>query len=281
MSAGAQPLPGASSDETVDANGNPFVPTAGNGGGALGGVAGNANATTAENAAEGMLGAVTTAQQGAPAPTTLVPSPPASPVLGFSNRTLVTHNKTSGGSFKLTKLTAVTVASNGKGASADIGAGAAIENGKAPADVCAGASIENGKQPADEATMTVERYQELAGKDWNATKALNDLVAQRQQVKSEMDNCKAEKRACEDDSKKIDQEWKVLKRACEAKGVEAKAKVEETNEVDVRLKALLEVHKTNWDTMGGVRREAKDAAEKFEQAKNAMRSGPEAGASRR
>jgi hypothetical protein len=249
MSAEAQPLPGASSDETVDANGNPFVSTAGNGGGALGGVAGNANATTAENAADGMLGAATTAQQGAPAPTTLVPSPPQSPVLGFSNRTLVTHNKTSGGSLELSKLTAVTV---GKG-----------------------------KEPADEATMTAERYQELAGKDWDATKALNDLVAQQQQVKSDITNCKAEKLACEDDSKKIHQEWKVQKRACEAKGVQAKAKVEATKEMEVRLRALQQIHKANFDNMGRVRQAAKDAADKFEQAKNAMRGGPEAGASKR
>ena len=266
MSAGAQPLPGASSDETVDANGNPFVSTAGNGGGALGGVAGNANATTAENVAEGMLGAAATAQQVAAVPTTLVPSPPLSPVLGSSNKT-VTHNKISRGLFQpsLSTLDAVTVA-NDNGASAHVGAGT---------------SIKNGKEPADEATMTVEGYSELAGKDWNATKALNDLLAQRKQVKSDMDNCKAEKRACEDDSKKIDQEWKVLKRACEAKGVEAKAKVVEANEIEVRLRAFEQIHKANWDNMGAVRQEAKDAAEKFEQAKNAMRGRPEPGASKR
>lgn len=270
MSAEAQPLPGASSDETLDANGNPFVSTAGNGGGALGGVAGNANATTAENAAEGILGAAATAQQGAPAPTTLVPSPPQSPVLGFSDKTN-NKNRTSRGLFQpsLSDLNAITVA-NDNGASARVGAPTGV-----------GAPIENGKDPADEATMAFQRYVELAGEDWNATKALNDLVAQRQQVKSDIANCQAEKRACEDDSKKIHQEWKVLKRACEAKGVEAKAKVQETNEVDVRLKALMQLHTTNMDTMGGVRQKANDAAEKFEQAKNAMRSGPQAGASKR
>jgi hypothetical protein len=251
MSAEAQPLPSASSDETVDANGNPFVSTAGNGGGALGGVAGNANATTAENAADGMLGTATTAQQGAAVPTTLVPSPPQSPVLGFSDKA-INKSKTRRGLFELSlsNLDAVTVASNGKGASAD---------------------IENGKEQADEVTMTVDSYQELAGKDWNATKALNDLIAQRKQVKSDIDNCKAEKLACEDDSKKIDQEWKVLKRA----------KVEETKEMEVRLRAFEQIYKANWDNMGRVRQAAKDAAEKFEQTKNAMRGGPEAGASKR
>jgi len=293
MSAEAQPLPIASSDETVDANGNPFVSTAGNGGGALGGVAGNANATTAENVAEGMLGAATTPQQGAAAPTTLVPSPPQSPVLGFSDKA-INKSKTRRGLFQpsLSNLNAVTVASNGKGASADIGAGAAIENGKAPADDGAGASIQNGKQPADVgAGAPIENgkepvdaakkgYMHVAEKHWDATKALNDLVAQREQVKSDIHECQAKKRACEDDSKKIDKELEVLKKACHAKGVEAKAKVQETKEIDVCLTALWEVHKTNWDTMGGVRQEAKDAAEKFQQANNAMRGGPEAGASK-
>lgn len=112
MSAEAQPLPGASSgsfvDETLDIHGNAAAWTAGNGEGPLGGVAGsNANATTAENLLQGMQGAATTADNGAGATnglpiaapaeqvvvSTEVASPPQSPVLKYSTKTLASNGK--------------------------------------------------------------------------------------------------------------------------------------------------------------------------------------------